>query len=320
MRLLFLTALGAVGLLGIATTILARYNWNDKLAGQLISVAIVGTATAFVTVVLSFRDVSDDWAFSTSVAIDQLDGKPPRTESGMYSNRITWRAKALADTSRSFPEDAARESQSKTLHGGSEPFNYVSELLQYQIVNDIREMQTNHGTSMPVAKRGNGVAVFTTRLKNAKRPTNVRAVPATQWNSAVQSNRFVKSFVNAPWDEVVYTIPEGVTLELGKFGKSGASDPPLYYTIRLARAGYFEFTISIYTASANDGGVIPNGLQIDDIIARRCQLYYSDIWMHLHIERLTSGGDLSAAYERWLREMAAEVEARWSDVRNTEQP
>ena len=70
-RLLIPLAIVALVVLAIATLWMATLNWNSKLLGQLLSIAVVGTATAFATVLLSLKETREHLEFTTSLAVGE---------------------------------------------------------------------------------------------------------------------------------------------------------------------------------------------------------------------------------------------------------
>jgi hypothetical protein len=316
-RILLAAAIGAVTILGVASAVLAYYNWNQKLAGQLISVLVVGTATAFVTVLLSLREVNEQRSFSTSFAVDTADRLPPLYQATDFSTRMMVRAYDLGRSSRPLVGDGDAKKPSVLPPAEDATFRFFNELLQYQIAFDIREIQQGVTSTLPV-KDQEDFRVISARVRMPKEVTGVPLVRVTQWNAAIRTNRFSNRNGDDFWDRVFIAAPEGVQMELST--RPRYSDTDIEYLVRLFRPGYFDFVIAINTSVASTGGSIPDGLVIDEAVARRCATYHATVRMTLRVEKLTSGGDRSAAYRSWITEVADALEARWSDVGNTSSP
>lgn len=99
-RLLIPAAIASLLLLVAITVVLAHLNWSEKLYNPLLSLAFVGTATAFVTILLPLKGSQNETEFTTSVVVDETSHTLPLIMPDGRVTRVMNRLGELSSISR----------------------------------------------------------------------------------------------------------------------------------------------------------------------------------------------------------------------------
>ena len=319
MKLLFPLAVAGLLLLAAATCILARMNWNDKLSGQILSLAFVGTATAFVTVWLSLKGSSEKTEFLTSIVFDDRTHLPPMIMPTPPINVVTDRLSELdrlAHPARNQPAGPPRLTV-KLPTTASDRLDFGAELLQYLIVAEITRLQYS-SARVRTLRAANGRMVTQGSTYTPVALSKSERIPGKAVYEILKVNRFSDSdFEEHVWEDLLLRVPPGTVLSI-PFRKGGDGIGPDTWMVVLNKPNFFTLAIEIapYTGSGTPSE--PNGVIAPLADAEFWRTYTYRIRMDVTFEKLTSGNRRTDEYRQWTEQIIRALESRWSDAHNHE--
>jgi hypothetical protein len=295
-------AVSAIALAGV-TLYLVFLNWNSELGGTLLSVVLGGAVALFIAVFSQLKETSVarrfivEIPFDTSTGFPQSPiGTPPNDASELA--RFLWlsRLHSIA-VQPHFPTIQPGQSATVDLRtkakavSDEEMFVACSQLLQYKLLEDIRDNQAVSGARPPV--------VDGHEIPSVQAPELVAAVedyPSASVQALLTTNRY-----NSPnpmlWENRTLRVPARARIQVRPVPSSEATGVRKDLII-VERPNYFRSVITIEALGAGGVGRSP---------IKNVRLAVS---MRATMFKLTAGSSYSAdakAWSEWLFRMLEEA-------------
>ena len=320
-RFLFPIALTGIILLGIATLLLAKQNWNEKLYGPLLSLAVVGIATAFVTIWLPLKETQEEVQFSTSLALVEPQHLPPMVVPDGALTRVMERLSDLHKFSQPRRlKDGQYQVNVSPPKTSEEITKYCGELLQYAFVSQFHSLQTPHH-GFKSLRAADGQQYVSSAAYIPYKLSEVEKIPGSNVLVRLRSNRFSdgENFTLS-WQRTALPVPPGTELSIHYIPSSGETGPEKHVVV-LEKPQFFSYRIVIEASFGGIGPVsAPSGVKLPSEETRNWQTHTFRIIIRSKFEKLTSGNWRMEEYKAWLKTLTTAIEERWSDVHNAESP
>lgn len=268
----------------IVTAILVKMNWSEKLLSPLLSIALVGTVTTFITVLIMLKESTIEKDLSTVIVIDERTNLPPfisYSDTNEQNNRLSG-YNTLAN-----PIEVLNGKQTayfETPKNFEETIGFCEELLQYKLFKDIVEMQT------PKIATTQGLAGVSSTVYKPFKLTTGKNIPLKEYSIELDPIRFSKKARERfNWDHIYFKLPAGTNVSFEKIPSSETSGVEKHKII-LQKLYFFKIEITIETFGATGLNSVPLGLQIEPVEAiKTCKTYFFLISLKATFERFTAG-------------------------------
>ena len=289
--------LSAVGLLGV-TALLIYLNWNQQLGGTLLSVFLGGTVTLFIAVFAQLKESTISEQFAVEIPFDVSTGFPPFSLEKLPARRLYWlsRLHSIAVQPHLPPPQPG---QLTTINPASiarpttddEMFVACSQLLQYKLLEDLRDNQSSSYARPPVV---DGHEIPSMQAPNLVAP--VADYPTAALQELLALNRFHSPHAFM-WQHRTLRVPSHSQVQL-RHVPSSETTGVTKDLIVFERPNYFRGVITIEPLGA--AGSVP---------VKTVRLAVS---MKATMFKLAAGSSESVdakAWFEWLFKMLAEVNA-----------
>lgn len=319
-RLLIPAAIASLLLLVAITVGLAHLNWSEKLYNPLLSLAFVGTATAFVTILLPLKGSQNETEFTTSVVVDETTHTLPII---LHQGMLTRVVRRLQDLS-SFSQPTRGTGKDTRItvqppNTKDETFRFCGQLLQYAFVHELERLQRpSAGTSSIRGADGNSIVRSASHTPFVMK--EIENVPVDKISSALRENPFSDSQIqDLNWEHSKFSLPPDTRISLALVPGEGRG--PEKYVVKLEKPRFFsyEIVISALFATGPPGSSLPDGLTpAPDTVRGDWQTYTYQVRIIAKFEKLTSGNWRTEEYKGWTSFMTAALEQKWSDAHNND--
>lgn len=252
---------GVVAALGLAavTLYLIVLNWNQQLGGTLLSVLLGGTVTLFIAVFSQLKESSVSRQFAVDIPFDVATGFPqsgietlPQGDAGIRRTMWLSRLHSIAvqphmpqlQPGQSASVDLA--SKAKAVSDG-EMFAACTQLLQYKLLEDLRDRQSVSGAHPPVL---DGQEIPSVQAPALAGP--VADVPPAALQQLLSANRFHVSHAFL-WQHRTLRVPPKARVFL-RHVPSSETTGVLKDLIVVERPNYFRGVITIEPLGVGGGG------------------------------------------------------------------
>jgi hypothetical protein len=320
-RLLIPAAIASLLLLVAITVVLAHLNWSEKLYNPLLSLAFVGTATAFVTILLPLKGSQNETEFTTSVVVDETSHTLPLIMPDGRVTRVMNRLGELSSVSR--PTRGTGGDTRITVQPPNttdETFRFCGQVLQYAFVHELERLQRPSAGTSSIRGPGEGFIV-----RSASHTPfvmkEIENVPVDKISSALRENPFSDSQIEEfYWEHSKFSLPPDTRISLALV-PGGEGSGPEKYVIKLEKPRFFscEIVISGLFSTGHPGTSLPDGITVVPDSARgNWQTYTYQVRIIAKFEKLTSGNWRTEEYKGWTSFMTAALEQKWSDAHNND--
>lgn len=286
-RMIIITAIGVIFFLAlpIASIYLGIYNYNDDLKGKLLTGALVGVGTLFVSLYIPLNEVNSAKHFVTLLILDK-NGIP------------LLGSETRCDKFRT--EEYLNEVGSLTL-GADAPKNFkeqnelLCELITFKILTDIEKV-TTRTISGKQRRTGDGSYRYRQDISVPYPLIDQEHMSTSKWKSIITENRFGATLgYNYDNTKIRMEFPPGVEV----FGNK--------QRIVFSKKNYFYIEYKIETGMG--AASPPRG--IDVISADR----FKETWgvivtYNAHFDWLTSNSSKSKEYQKWAEWLFEQVKMR----------
>lgn len=300
--------IAAIFLLLIATGVLAYYNWNTKIHSLLLTGLFVGTATAFVTIVVGLKEDAIERTFITHVIMDEGQHLPvfvarqPDPLDRRLSQLLTWGNPMRKNGTGTLV------STIKLPSNFDETITYASELLQYSLLHVIQEMHLKiEGSAMTVEASG---WVIDPIIHRPVFPPTPKKYLRNDLDVVLKSNRFSNSdSEDFNWENIPLTLPENTTIDLVHIPTSPETGPETHKLI-LKKPNYFEIVFTIQPSIQPGQGALPRGVSLSPDLVKQSRAYYYVINCKAVLSPITAGNSERDNYKKWIEWMFSEIQNR----------
>lgn len=307
------TAIIVVGVAGFlllfaATAALVVLNWSEKTLAPVLSILLVGTATTLAAVLVTLKKSTIESAFPTTVVLDTSDGAPVFVIPDPASPDLTSRLSELVSLGRPVVNrDGKTISTIAKPTTESERFTFVGELLQYQLVRTIEDLQRGGWTAGLTL--GASVATVDTAMTLA----DGESLSNQAVLSAVASNRFSNSDMEKfHWEHGRFPLPQNARLSLVHLPTSPSTGTEKHI-VRLEKPMFFRIDFIVEPLLSTSLGALPKGLVLDPHVATRCETYHFQVTMRATFEKITAGNSRSEEYKEWAPQLYSGIKEKLGD-------
>ena len=219
-KALVIIALFAVLLLCIATAILVKFNWSEKLYSPLLSIWLAGLVTTFITVLLMSKGETFGRSFTTFIVVNAETHLPPVLL--FNPSNMTGLMGRLSDYLMLAQPKIQDETGSELVlfegpRTDEDETTFYEELLQYKILMQIMDID-NPNQWVSTAVGGQGFAVSNNRPFKLTEADNK---PLKDVAPEVTQNRFSRNPVEEARIKLYSSrLPRDTTIELRRIKSS----------------------------------------------------------------------------------------------------
>ena len=283
-------------------------NWSEKLYSPLLSIALVGTVTTFITVILMQKETSIEKSFSTVIVIDDKTNLPPfilPNDSNEQNNRLSQYCNIAKPTEI---RNGNPTTYFEIPNNFDETVTFCEELLQYKLFIELAEMQRQ---KIQTTQGGAGV---TSSVYKPFKLTNGKNILLKEYASKLDSIRFSKKASERfAWNYDYLRLPKGTDVSFEKISSSESTGVEKHKIV-LYKPYFFKIEITIETFGATGPNSIPTGLQIEPIEAiKTCRTYVFPISLKATFERFTAGNWKTEEFKNWANWVFDNLENKYSD-------
>lgn len=311
-KALVVISLFAVLLLCVATVILVRFNWSEKLYSPLLSIFIAGLVTTFITVLLMSKGETFGKSFTTFIVVNtDTHLPPPQLYDPSHPTRLMARLTDYVGLSvRTMPDETGKEiAFFDAPHNESDETTFYEELLQYRILMEIIDMH-NPNQWISTAVGGQGFAVSDNRPFELTEPDNkplINVVPE------VTRNRFSRNPVEQEKIKLYKSrLPRDTTIDLEQI-KSSKKSSDEKQSVILTKPHFFTLEIIIKPATGSAIGSLPPGSGVLPELIAKCKTLAFEIAMTAKFEKLTGGNYRTEELKNWAKWVFSQLERKFSD-------
>lgn len=313
-RIIYLAAICVV-VLGIITGYLARQNWNDKLLGQLVSILVIGIATAFVTIVLSLKDIQWEKALKTSVVVDIESQRIAQSDgSNGFISVLEQRQRNLqslfAGSSQLHENDCWTTEQLPDAIGQMILSGLLFELFDLQNPSDMGNMP--HGkTPGTYVQNFPRYVPYTLKRKEpideSLRTHIIESLPL------LDPTRIRQEFAR-----INPSLPPGTRVRFWRHNR-GIYAYAVGFTIEKPNFFSFDVRIEPFMSGVSSLDLLPGGLALRSGRAPSWRVYGATVIIKTTHAKMTSAGAESDDYQKWLVHNSQFLIHRWSTSNDEEQ-
>jgi hypothetical protein len=295
---------GIVGfcLLSAFTVILVVLNWSEKTLTPVVSILVVGMATTAATVVVQLKRSTIDSMFVSSIVFDTGRGNVVFVIPDAAGTKVNTQLQELIRLSHPTVKQGDKTAPSvEPPTSETERIAFCRELLQYRIVHAIRELQ--RGGSKSGFSYGRAVASVDPPLMSS----DSEDYDPSALLLALSANRFSNSDGEKWfWQHTKLSLPPKTTLHIvPRIANRPGEYVPSPTDIVLEKPLYFQINIAIETLPymTYPSGIVPEGLNVDSEVAKRCETFHYRVTMRATFQKLTAGSSRAQEYKDWVNRL-----------------
>jgi hypothetical protein len=190
-----------------------------------------------------------------------------------------------------------------------ETFSFCQELLQYKMVQDIRDLQGGGWTTAQTWEGGR--PVIEGSVQTPKKPPQLIKIPGQEILKALSANRFSNGDGQKfYWEHLTFALPDKTRLFLRHVPSSPQSG--VEKRIVLFSKPYF-YTIEITIEPIGAGSSVPRAFDIAPDQAHRYRTYQFVITMDAKFEKWTAGNWQTDGLKAWVKWLFSAIESKLVD-------
>lgn len=295
----------AIVLLAIATLVLIRYNFSNKVIANLLTGIFVGTATTFVTIIVGLKPTVIEKAFVTSIVMDEVQHQPVGVDNARTSTeqRLRWMGML------GYPMRNDKEGNSiltiQLPRNEKETLSYCAELIQYSILQAIRETQRNSNALAGNAEGNNwfvDASLHRPILPPKKQKYESKDV------EALASNRFSNSdFQDKLWEVLPLILPKGTRVGLEHLPSSPEKGVETFKII-IEKPQYFIIEFKIQPTMYPAQGTRLREFNVPEEMIKNTRPFFFIVEVKATLPAMTAENPLRGEYQKWIEWTLNEVE------------
>ena len=311
-KALVVISLFAVLLLCVATAILVRFNWSEKLYSPLLSIFIAGLVTTFITVLLMSKGETFGRSFTSFIVVNTETHLPPLLFFNP-SNKTKLMGRLSDYLMLAQPKIQDETGSERVLFEGprtdEDETTFYEELLQYKILMEIIDIH-NPNQWVSTAVGGQGFAVSDNRsftLTESDKKPLMDVVPE------VTTNRFSRNPVEEMSIKLYKSrLPRDTTIELKQIKSSGKQGDE-QHLVTVTKPYFFTLEIVIKPGMGSGVGSLPPGSGVVPELMAKCKTLAFEISMTAKFEKLTGGNYRTEELKNWAKWVFSQLESKFSD-------
>jgi hypothetical protein len=299
-------------LLLLATTVLLRFNWNEKIYGPFFTILGVGLATALATILFGLHETKVESAFVTSMVFDIQNNEPAYVQVTEENHKLGMRLMELHFLKpfpfRLMPAGPPQDIEIKKPANDEERQSYCGEILQYYLLQSIQKLQQGRIERLTVTKTSfltaTPVPFKLSKITDYGHGALLPIVAGNRFSIGEQQERW--------WKSSSFPLPSGTVISLVHETASSAS--PEKFIVRLTKPHYFQIDVAVQIIGVTDIGVLPKGVVLQEGQKdENFRTYHAQIFTSATFDKLTAGSKETEEYKAWANWLFNNLEEQFKD-------
>lgn len=310
--LIFSIGIPSVFLLGGFIWLLYN-NWSEKVIIPIVASILAAFLTGFITLFLSLKESKiEPPPFTTTIIFDEINREFP---SLMFPESYNTNIRRRLDKLRNL--ETVRNGKdiiSKKPTDLNETISYLSELIEYKILSDLKEFQKENSEIIPIENES--ILTFDTKLRVPYTLSEGKSMSGEEVYKIISSNRFAKGdFREFEWKNSNIPAPPNTSLEIKSIEPS--INNLRKRIILLKKNSYFTVEITIEQSFYTNTPFLPQGIILPRNTTKDWLTYIFVIRMRADFEKWTSSNPKTEEYKEWVNYLFREIRTDLSDTKET---